>query len=61
MYLHCYVYVWHSSATLSEVFPCFFLSYKGKTRKDGAQPALFQIVVQFMYCLFCVVPCIVCV
>jgi len=34
--------------TLTEVFPCFFLSCKankcqGKTRKDGARPALFQI------------------
>jgi hypothetical protein len=47
----------------------------GKTRKDGARPALFLVVVLFylffvlyyvflccsMYCLFCVVLCIVCV
>jgi hypothetical protein len=57
--------------TLTEVFPCFFLSCKAnarvKTRKDGARPALFQIFVLFcvflcfsMYCLFCVVVCIVC-
>jgi len=62
MYLHratC-----QSSATLTEGFPCFFLSCKAnarvKIRKDGAQPALFQ---QFlccsMYCLFCVVLCMV--
>ena len=32
-----------------------------KTRKDGARPALFQIVVLFCVLLFCVVLCIVCV
>ena len=36
----------HSSATLNEVFPCFFLSCKACARvqphKDGARPALFQ-------------------
>ena len=54
MYLHpasC-----HSSATLIEVFPCFFLSCKADARvkpaKTGARPALFQNV--------CVVLCIVC-
>jgi len=50
-------------ATLTEVFPCFFLSCKanakGKTRKDGALPALFLIFV--LYVLFCVVLYIVCV
>jgi hypothetical protein len=29
--------------TLNEVFPCFFLSCKGITRKDGERPALFPI------------------
>jgi len=55
-------------STLTEVFPCFFLSCKakcqGKTRKEGARPALFLIFVLFyiyLYCLFCVVLCIVCV
>ena len=68
MYFYFYVYVfllyfmylrrasWHSSATLTEVFPCFFFSYKAnarvKSRKNGARPALFQN--------FCVVLCIVC-
>ena len=64
--------------TLTEVLPCFFLSCKAnarvKTRKDGARPSLFLIVVLFyvffvfyvflwcaMYCLFCDVLCIVCV
>jgi hypothetical protein len=41
------------SATLTEVFPGFFLSCKANaTRKDGARPALFLN--------FCVVLCIVC-
>ena len=61
MYSYCtFIYLqrasWHSSATLNEVFPCFFLTCKAnarvKTRKDGARPALFQ--------KFCVVLCIVC-
>jgi hypothetical protein len=61
MYSYCmFMYLhrasWHSSATLTEDFPCFFISCKGKcqgkTRKDGARPALFQY--------FCVVLCIVC-
>ena len=40
---------------------------QGKTRKDGARPPLFLVVVLFyvflcsLYCLFCDVPCIVCV
>jgi len=60
MYSYCmFMYLhrasWHSSATLNEVFPCFFLSYKAnarvKTRKDGARPAFFQVVVLF-YVLF---------
>jgi hypothetical protein len=52
---------WHSSATLTEGFPYFFLSCKancqGKTRRDGARPALFQnfCVVLFIVCFlsFC--------
>jgi hypothetical protein len=42
-------------ATLTEGFPCFFLSCKAsarvKTRKDGARPALFLIFV-LLYVLF---------
>jgi hypothetical protein len=55
-------------ATLTVVFPCFFLSCKEnarvKTRKDGARPALFHIlllglyiiirVVRLLFVLFCV-------
>jgi hypothetical protein len=54
------------SLTLSVVFPCFFLSCKanarGKTRKDGARPALFHIIC-YLGCsvVICVVVCIVCV
>jgi hypothetical protein len=54
MYLHRAS--WQSSTTLTEVFPCFFLSCKAdageEIRKDAARSALFQN--------FCVVLCIVC-
>ena len=49
------VYVFLDAATLTEGFPCFFLTCKanvGITRQDGARPALFQNC--------CVVLCIVC-
>ena len=63
MYLHSAS--WHSSATLTGVFPCFFLTCKAnarvKTRKDRARPALLQNLCCSMYCLFCVVLCVVCV
>ena len=56
MYLHRAT--WHSSATLTEGFPCFFLSRKAnarvKPRKDGARPALFQ-----NYCVFLCTVCFV--
>ena len=49
----CSVYVFLDAATLTEVFPCFFLSCKANARvnlaKTGHGPHLFQIVV-----LFCV-------
>ena len=67
MYLHRAS--WHSSATLTEVFPCFFLSCKAnarvKSRKDGARPALFQnfcvilyIVCFVSFCVFFVYKCV---
>jgi len=65
MYLHRAN--WHSSATLTEGFPCFFLSSKGNARvkpaKTGHDPHFSKLCVFFMYkyCLFCVVLCIVCV
>jgi len=64
MYFYRYVYVfllydyvssWHSSATLTEVFPCFFLSCKGNARvipaKMGHGPHSSKIFVLF-YVLF---------
>jgi hypothetical protein len=54
---------------LTEVFPCFFLQLlgkcQGKTRKDGARPALFLVVVLlyvfFLCCsMYVRVLCIVC-
>jgi hypothetical protein len=57
--------------TLTEVFQCFFLSFKANARvkpaKTGHGPHSFYVVVLFyvflcsMYCLFCDVLCIVCV
>jgi len=50
----CILIVRLCMATLTEVFPCFFLSCKANARvtpKDGARPALFIIFVLF-YILF---------
>ena len=51
-------------ATLTEVFPCFFLSCKANSRvkpaKTGHGPHSSKCLC-CMYCWFCVVPCIVCV
>jgi len=52
---------WHSSATLTEVFPCFFLSCKGKcqriTRKDGGTartlPKLIALFYELCVNLYC--------
>ena len=70
----CILTVCLCMTTLTEVFPCFFLSCKAnaraKTRKDGARPALFLVVLLYvffvlfyvflcsLYCLFCDVSCI---
>jgi len=60
MYSYCmFMYLhranWHSSATLTEVFPCFFLSCKANARvkpaKTGHGPHCSQIFVLF-YVLF---------
>jgi len=51
----------------SVLFPQLYGKCQGTTRKDGARPALFLIVLFYVflccsvYCLFCVVLCIVCV
>ena len=62
MFMYLHRASWHSSATLTEVFPCFFLSCKANARvkptKTGARPALFQnfCVVLYIVCFlsFCV-------
>jgi hypothetical protein len=45
--IFCFHYAnWDSSAILTEIFPCFFLSCKANARvylKDAARPALFAI------------------
>ena len=70
MYSYCmFMYLhrasWQSSATLTEVFPCFFLSCKVNARvkpaKMGHGPHSSKLLCCSMYCLFCVVLCIVCV
>ena len=59
------VYVFLDAATLTEVFPCFLLSCKANARvnlaKTGHGPHLPKLLCCSMYCLFCVVLCIVCV
>ena len=61
----CVVYVFLDAATLTEVFPCFFLSCKVNVRlnlaKRGHGPHSPKLLCCSMYCLFCVVLCIVCV
>ena len=52
------IHVFLDAATLTEVFPCFFLSLKSKcqgiTSQDGARPALFQNCCVFL-CIVCFV------
>jgi hypothetical protein len=48
---------WHSPATLTEVFPCFFLSCKANARvyiprKDGTRSALF-LISELNYSMYC--------
>jgi len=68
MYSHCMFMYGYSDWGFSVLFPQLYGKCQGKTRKDGARPALFLIFVLFyvflccsMYCLFCDVLCIVCV
>jgi hypothetical protein len=55
---------WHSSATLTGVFPCFFLSCKANARvilaKTGHGPHSSQLVNCVVLCIVCV-DCVVCV
>ena len=60
------VYVFLDAATLTEVFPCFFLGCKANAReylaKTGHGPHSSKIVVLFyVLFFFCIVLCIVCV
>jgi len=68
MYLHRAS--WHSSATLTEVFPCFFLSFKANARvkpaKTGHDPHssktfvffyILFVLCRFVYCV-CVCVCV---
>ena len=56
---------WHSSTTLTDVFPCFFPSCKANARVKPAKmehgPHSSKFLCCSIYCLFCVVLCIVCV
>jgi len=61
-HMFCKVYLfslpsWHSSATLIEVFPCFFLSYKANvsvnSQRRGTARNLPKLIVLF-YVFFCV-------
>jgi len=74
MFMYLHRASWHSSATLTEVSPCFFLSCKAnarvKTATMGHRPhsskiifVLFYVLLFLccsMYCLFCDVLRIVC-
>ena len=55
---------WNSSATLTEIYPCFFLSFKANARvyltKAGHGPHSSKLV-NCVVCVDCVVLCIVCV
>ena len=59
------IYTGTSSATLTDVFPCFFLSCKANARvkpaKMGHGPHSSKLLYFSMYCLFRVVLSIVCV
>ena len=61
--IHTVVYVFLDAATLTEVFLCFFLSCKANARvnlaKTGHGPHSPKLLCCSIYCLFCVVLCIV--
>ena len=65
MFMYLHRAICHSSATLTEVFPYFFLSCKANTRvkpvKTVRGPHCSKLLCCCTYCLFCVVLCIVCV
>ena len=57
--MHLYRASWHSSATLTDVFPCFFLGSEANVRvkpaKTGHGPHSFKIFV-LLYVLFVLCP-----
>jgi len=59
------VYIFLHAATLTEVFPCFFLSCKANARvnlvKTGHGPHSPKLLCCSVLCLFFAVLCIVCV
>ena len=65
--IFCFHHIkWHSLATLTEVFPCFFLScnaiarvYLAKTGHGPHSSQLVKCVIQCIVCVDCVVLCIV--
>ena len=63
VYVFCVACVFLDAATLTEVFPCFFLSCKANARvnlaKAGHGLNSHKLLCCSMYCLFCVVLCIV--
>jgi hypothetical protein len=66
MFMYLHRVSWHSSATLTEDFPCFFLTCKANARVKPAEIGTAGTKLPIflccpMYCLFCVVLCIVCV
>jgi len=65
LFMHLHRASWHSSATLTEVSPCFLLSCKANAKVKPAKLGHGQHSSKFvccsMYCLFCDVLCIVCV
>ena len=72
MFMYLHRASWHSSTTLTEGFPCFFLSCKANVRvklaKKGHGPhsssqnfCVVLYIVCVVLCIVCVVLCIVCV
>jgi len=75
MFMYLHRANWQSSATMSEVFPCFYLNCKANTRVKPAKMGhglhsstvfvLFYVLFVFcligcsMYCVNCVVLCVV--
>ena len=69
MFMYFHFASWHSSATLTEVFPCFFLSCKTNARvkpaKKGHGPHskiflsfyILFVLCRFVYCLCVNVHC----